>query len=169
MECGNKLTLKYEENEGMVPYCELCQAYRYPMFNDAASSITLNKSLDQVLLIKQYGRNANILVAGYLSQGETPIEALIREIKEEVSLKVVAYAYNDSCYYAKSNSLLHNFLTIVDDTNFTLKIDEVDAAAWFPIDKAREAILANSLASQFLNQALDKLEKQRIIFENSNK
>ena len=63
-ECGTKLMDKYLEGEGMIPYCEKCGQYRFPIFNMAVSMEVLNPSQDKVILIQQYGRTRNILVAG---------------------------------------------------------------------------------------------------------
>ena len=69
-ECGTELKLKYLENEGMIPWCETCQAYRFPTFNVAISTIVYSPDGGRILLIKQYGRDRNILVAGYVNKGE---------------------------------------------------------------------------------------------------
>ena len=61
--------------------------------------VIFNKDYSKTLLIKQYGRDFNILVAGYVEKKETLEEALIREIKEEVGLKVSKIFFNASRYY----------------------------------------------------------------------
>ena len=35
VECGTKLIYKELENEGMIPYCEKCHEYRFPIFSSA--------------------------------------------------------------------------------------------------------------------------------------
>ena len=89
-KCGNKLELKECFNcsvsEGTFPYCENCEEFRFPFFNVAVSMVIYNKDYSKILLIKQYKRDFNILVAGYVNKKETLEEALIREIKEEVNL-----------------------------------------------------------------------------------
>ena len=87
-ECGTALTEKYLENEGMIPFCPKCNQYRFPMYNVAVSMIVVNKSTDNILLIKQYGRPFFILVAGYVNRTESLEHAAIREIKEETGLSV---------------------------------------------------------------------------------
>ena len=42
VECGTKLIYKELENEGMIPYCEKCHEYRFPIFSSAVSMIILN-------------------------------------------------------------------------------------------------------------------------------
>ena len=90
-ECGTVLTEKYLENEGMIPFCPKCNQYRFPMYNVAVSMIVVNKSTDNILLIKQYGRPFFILVAGYVNRTESLEHAVIREIKEETGMTVYPY------------------------------------------------------------------------------
>ena len=87
MHCGHKLDEKYLMGEGMVPYCPECQEFRFPVYNTAVSMIVMNKELDKVLLIKQYGRDSYILVAGYVNKGEDAEDAVKREVGEEMGLK----------------------------------------------------------------------------------
>ncbi|MBQ0064891.1 MAG: NTP pyrophosphohydrolase, partial [Firmicutes bacterium] len=70
MDCGNPLVLKECNGEGMVPYCQNCKQFRFPMYNVAVSMIVVNEETDKILLIQQYGRAQNILVAGYVNRGE---------------------------------------------------------------------------------------------------
>ena len=95
-ECGEKLILKKDGIDGLVPFCPTCGQFRYPMSNMAVSAIIMQD--DQILLIKQYGQDRNILVAGYINYQESAEEALKREIKEEVGLDVVSYEFNHFIY-----------------------------------------------------------------------
>ena len=150
-KCGEKLILKENFNcnvyEGLVPYCENCKEFRFPFFNVAVSMVIFNKDYSKTLLIKQYGRDFNILVAGYV------------EIKEEVGLKVSKIFFNASRYYEKSNSLICNFIVSVEDENFKLN-PEVDFAKWYFLDEAKEAILKNGLAEAFFLISLEKIKQK---------
>ena len=81
-DCGTALTSKVDGIDGETPYCPHCQKFVYPTFNSAISTIILNSKKDHILLIEQYGRPANILVAGYVMKGEDDITTLVREVKE---------------------------------------------------------------------------------------
>ena len=80
-ECGSKLIEKPLEGEGIIPFCPVCNDYRFPKFNVAVSMIVINEQTDEILLIQQYGRPFYILVAGYLNRGEQEEQAVVREIK----------------------------------------------------------------------------------------
>lgn len=68
-ECGTKLTEKFLEGEGIIPYCENCRRFRFPIFNTAVSMEVYNPRRDKLLLIQQYGRKHYVLVAGYVNRG----------------------------------------------------------------------------------------------------
>ena len=161
VECGNKLTEKECVNcgisEGVVPYCKNCQEFRFPMYNVAVSAVIFNPDYSKILLIQQYGRPKNILVAGYVNKGENLEHALAREIKEEVGLEVISFRFNASRYYEKSNTLICNFVVQVKDEKISLTT-EVDSATWFSVEDAKEAVYKGSLAEEFFNKALKFLE-----------
>lgn len=150
MECGTKLNEKYLENEGFIPFCDTCNAYRFPVFNTAVSMIVMNTKQDRILLIKQYGREDFILVAGYVNKGENAEQTVIREVDEEIGLQVTKLNYNTSQYFEKSNTLMLNFTCIVEDESLDAITKEVDYAEWFCIEDARQNIKRDSLAQKFL-------------------
>ena len=73
-ECGTKLIEKECEIDGLVPYCPTCKQFRFLMFNSAISTIIFNPTKDKILLIKQYGKDFNVLVAGYIIKGENELD-----------------------------------------------------------------------------------------------
>lgn len=154
MVCGAKLKKKYLKDEGEVPYCPECEAFRFPVFSVAVSMIVLNRAKDRILLIKQYNRDKYILVAGYVNKGEDAENTVRREVMEELGLPVIAMHFNHSRYFAPTNTLMLNFTVVVDvmapNPNW-----EIDDWRWFPIDEAREAIMSPSLAKDFLEGYLD--------------
>ena len=156
-ECGTKLIMKALEGEGIVPYCEHCGDYRFPFFNTAVSMIVMNRTKDKILLIKQYGRDHYILVAGYINKGENAETAVCREVMEELGLKVEYLRFNRTEYYAPSNTLMENF-TVIVDSEAAEPNREIDSWAWFSIEEARKNIFAGSLAQRFLYGYLDEPE-----------
>lgn len=67
-ECGHKLVMKELEHEGRIPFCTSCRQFRFPIFSTAISMVTLNPKRDKLLMIQQYGKPNNILVAGYVNK-----------------------------------------------------------------------------------------------------
>ena len=161
IECGSKLELKVLEHEGIIPYCPTCGQYRFEIFNTAVSMIVTTKSFDKVLLIEQYGKKRYILVAGYINKSENAEDAAKREIMEEVGLKVEKLYFQKTEYYAPSNTLMINFIAIVEDTLVTPNF-EIDDYAWFSKEEARDKIAKGSLAEQFYALFLIRVEHHEL-------
>jgi NAD+ diphosphatase len=151
MQCGTKLVMKYHESEGKeIPYCSTCSDYRFPVFNTAVSMVVTNQAEDRILLIKQYGRDRYILVAGYINKGEDAKHAVIREVGEEMNLRVVKVRFNHSHYFSKSNTLMLNYTAIVDSMDVH-ENNEIDSYRWFSREEAAKNVARRSLAGDFLN------------------
>ena len=157
-ECGSKLVERYLENEGIIPYCNKCREYRFSKYNVAVSIITVDDKEKKILLIKQYGRDSYILVAGYVNKGESAENAVKRELMEETGLSAGEIRYNRSEYFERSNTLMLNFTCHIQGDNKYKLNREVDEAEWFSFKEARENIRPESLAQRFLNFYLDNLK-----------
>lgn len=155
-ECGTELVPKKLENEGIVPYCPTCGQYRFPQYNVAVSMIVVNEEKDEILLIQQYGRPSYILVAGYVSRGESLEDAVVREVREETGMTVSHMKFNRTQFFEKSDTLMCNFTAFVKDASELNTNYEVDRYAWFSRDEARANIRPNSLAEYFLVSYLDE-------------
>ncbi len=148
--CGTKLELRHLEHEGMIPFCNKCNKFIFPIFNAAVSMIICDKDEKNILLIKQYSTNFYRFVAGYINKGESAEEAVYREILEEVGLKPIKIKPLKTSYYEKSNTLMYNYLAICDDINVVTNY-EIDEYKWFPIEEAKEALKDAKLAYEFFS------------------
>ena len=155
-ECGTRLVPRELENEGVVPYCPKCEQYRFPQYNVAVSMIVVNEEKDEILLIQQYGRPSYILVAGYVSRGESLEDAVAREVREETGMTVTKLRFNRTRFFEPSNTLMINFTAYVRDAAELHPNGEIDRCAWFSPDDARASIRPGSLAQAFLNAYLDE-------------
>ena len=163
-ECGTILTDRELEGEGMIPFCTECGQYRFPMYNVAVSMIVVDEATGNILLIKQYGRDRFILVAGYVNRTESLEDAAAREIKEETGLTVSRVSFNRTKFFEPSNTLMCNFTAFVGDASGLHTNKEVDSYKWFSPEEARRNIFPGSLAEFFLVSYLD--ESERIGGEN---
>lgn len=156
-ECGNKLELKFCGDEGMTPFCKHCNEFRFPVFNSAIITVVLYKDLTKVALLQQYGNKSNILLAGYITKGETPEQTLVREVKEEIGLDVIDFEYIESCYSPKRNTLMLGYKSIVEDDNFNNLSKEVDKVQWYSLENAKQEVLPDSIAKKLLFKVIDTL------------
>ncbi len=148
--CGGKLVEKELPGEGLIPWCPACGQYRFPAYSVAVSMITVCETTGRVLLIKQYGRDAYILVAGYVNRGESVEHAVAREIREETGMTVTRARFNRTSFFEPSNTLMCNFTAYIRDESELKTNEEIDACAWFTPEEAREKIKPGSLAERFL-------------------
>lgn len=156
VECGTELLPKKLKNAGIIPFCPNCQQYRFPMYNVAVSMIVVNEATNRILLIKQYGKDSYILVAGYVNRTEAIEHAVIREVKEETGMTVSRIVFNRTKFFEPSNTLMCNFTAFVTDDHELHPNEEIDSYAWFSFDEARVQIKQGSLAAEFLIAYLDQ-------------
>jgi NAD+ diphosphatase len=149
--CGAKLEPKYLASEGKeIPYCPHCDTFRFQRYNTAVSMIVMDEAKEHVVLIKQYGRDAYILVAGYVNPGEDAEDACKRELKEELGMIAESVSFNHSHFFVPSNTLMLNFTVTVKDLK-PKPNEEIDTWTVFTRDEAVKQIRHPSLAEDFLD------------------
>lgn len=147
--CGTKLRLKEQPFDAPALYCDCCGEYRFPLFSAAVAAIILDMSGDNMILIRQYGEPDPVLVAGYIDKGETAEAALIREVKEELSMTVQKLSFLRSHYYAPSETLMLLYaVTVSEETAVPNR--EVDSWEWVPVESALSLTKPGGLAETFL-------------------
>ena len=55
VHCGTKLVPRELKNEGIIPYCETCQEFRFPIFSVAVSVEVQSPDREKILLINTEG------------------------------------------------------------------------------------------------------------------
>ncbi len=154
-KCGNELTTKFLEYEGMVPFCENCNEYRFMSFNSAVSAFIFNPNMTKVLLIKQYNTDFFRLVAGYVNKGESLEQTLYRELGEEIGRIPMEFTFNKSEYFEKSNTLISNFIVKLTSEDI-FPNHEIDYYEWINVEDVSKnldnAKLAKKLWIYYLNK-----------------
>ena len=158
-ECGQKLSLRFCENEGLIPYCGKCESYMFPQFSVAVSMVVTNRAQDKILLAKHVEDDDFILFAGYIKKGENAEKTVPREIKEELGLDVVKAKYMSSRYHSKKDLLMLNFIVVVEEKELRLN-EEIAEARWCTPDEALALIRKGTTAEYFLINAVRELKKK---------
>lgn len=159
-ECGEKLTLRFCENEGLIPYCGKCSTYMFPLFSVAISMVVVNREQTKILLAKHVEDDDFILLAGYVKKGESAEKTIPREIKEELGLDVVKVKYMSSRYLPNKELLMLNFIVIVEDKPLKIQPSEIAEARWCAPEDAARLIRKDTAAEFFLNNAIRELKKK---------
>ena len=154
-DCGEKLTLRVLESEGLVPYCPKCGAYKFPFFPVAVSMVVVRRTDHKILLAQHVGDSDYKLIAGYIKKGESAEKTIPRELREETKLTAVNWRY-----HAEKDILMLGFIVYCDDGELAFN-EELAAAHWCTPEEAKEIIRKNSTAEFFLNAALSELGRKK--------
>lgn len=158
--CGEKLTLRFKENEGLVPYCDKCAEFKFPYFPVAVSMTVVNRAENKILLAKHAGEEEFTLLAGYIKKGESAEKAIPRELKEETRLTAIKWRYFSSRYHAEHDVLMLNFIVTAEEETPVLN-EELTETRWCTLEEARELIQKNSTAEYFIHGAVNELYRKK--------
>lgn len=156
--CGAALQMRFLQDEGKeIPFCSVCNDYRFEMFNVAVCVAIFTPKRDKVLMMRQYGRQLYNFLGGYVNKGETGEAALLREMQEEMSMTPLCYEPLFSMYYTPSNTLMLAFYAEVADEDLSgRKADEVDEARWFAYADAQQAVIKGAVAERLLQEVRNR-------------
>ena len=159
-DCGEKLALRFVENEGLVPYCPRCEKFKFPFFPVAVAMVVVNRAENEILLARHIGDNDFKLFAGYVKKGESAEKAIPRELREETNLSAIKWRYLGSRYHDAKNLLMLGFLVTAQETDVRLN-EEIEEVRWCTPEEAREIIRKSSTAEYFLNAAIQELGRKK--------
>ena len=128
-KCGTRTQPKRDERAIVCPHC------KRTIFPKIAPAIIVAVLCnDKILLARDVNFPGNwySLIAGYVDVGESLEETVIREVKEEVGLKIKNIRYYKSQPWPLSGSMMVGFVAEADENQF-ITIDELEIveAAWF--------------------------------------
>ncbi|MBD7913177.1 MULTISPECIES: NAD(+) diphosphatase [Clostridium] len=153
--CGHELIP--DDKERMM-YCEDCRNMVYPKISPAV--IVAITHGDKLLLTKYAGREykKHALVAGFIEIGETPEEAVKREVMEEVGVKVKNIRYYKSQPWGFSESLLIGYFAELDgDSLITMDESELSEAIWIKRDEIEIEYDGLSLTNEMICKFKDNM------------
>lgn len=147
--CGERLQHREHPTDGLTLYCARCGDYRFPLFSAAISAVVVDRTGENMLLIRQYGEEDPVLVAGYVDKGETAEQAVVREIREELGMTACELRFIRSHYYEPSETLMLNYTVTVPETEARPN-QEVDGWFWVPVAEAGSLVRPGGLAEKLL-------------------
>ena len=159
-DCGEKLTLRFLDPEGLVPYCTKCEKFKFPFFPVAVSMTVVNRAENKILLAKHVGDEAYTLFARKKKKGESAEKAIPRELKEETNLTAIKWRFYASRFHDAKNVLMLNFIVTAEEGEIK-RNEEIEETRWCSPDEARSLIKPQSTAEYFLLGALNELGKKK--------
>ena len=135
-DCGSRLIPRVLGDEGAVPFCESCARPWFPMFPSAAIVLVVGPDGRVALLRQNYISTVyKNLVSGYIKPGESAEETAVREVEEEIGLRLQRIELKFTRWFEKAHVMMVGFVGYTDDTELKLSV-EVDDAGWFSPEEA---------------------------------
>ena len=139
-ECGQKLEdiRCGDDNCKRCPSCmKIYGSSPFPV----VEVLVVNEN-NEILLLKQdyISKTKWTVVSGYINDGETIEEAVVREVKEETGQNVKSCQYISSYYFSPKQLIMIGFIAYVNKSQFT-ESEEVNDIKWYTIDEV-DAVIA---------------------------
>lgn len=135
-DCGTRLTPRPIGDEGLVPYCEVCEKPLFDMFPTCIIVMVVNE-FEEVALLKQgyLSGQYRVLVSGYMKPGESAEECTRREVLEEIGIELEQLQIVGTDWFARRGQLMIGFIARARKREFVLS-GEVDEVCWVPVEEA---------------------------------
>jgi NAD+ diphosphatase len=135
--CANCGTLTEMKDGGYRRVCPHCGAEHFPRTDPVVIMLPLNGDACLVGHNKRFPGVLFSAFAGFVEPGETVEEAVRRELREEVNLKVENVRYHASQPWPFPSSLMIGCYADAPSRDFTIDGHEIGAARWLTREEAR--------------------------------
>ncbi len=151
--CGNEMQVSSDE---VAMICSKCSNIVYPRISPAVI-VAITKG-EQILLAHaaRFTGGMYSVIAGFVEAGETLEECVMREIKEEVGLKVRNVCYFASQPWPYPDSLMIAFTAEYESGDIKIDEKEITDAHWYSRDNLPELPSSVSVARKLINAWLSK-------------
>ncbi len=127
-QCGAETRMSRIER---AKICDRCGLITYPRTSPAI--IVLVRNGDKILLARspRFPSDLFSIIAGFVEPGETLEEAVHREVKEEVGIRIANIRYIGSEPWPFPNSLMLGFIADYAGGEIAIDNNEIIGAGWF--------------------------------------
>lgn len=134
--CGQKLKGRPAGDDGLVPFCDVCNQYWFDSFPSCVIILVANEFNEIALLRQSYLSDKYCsFVAGYITPGETAENTAIREVREEIGVELESLKFGGTVWFKKRGQLMIGFIGKAQKQELTLS-SEVDSARWVKAEEA---------------------------------
>ena len=163
-DCGTKLIQKEIGDEGLVPWCECCNKPFFDMFSTCIIALVADEYGEVALLRQGYiSHKYYNLVSGYMKPGETAEYTAVREVEEEIGVRVENLRPAGTFWFGRKDMLMIGFLAEAKKKKLELS-GEVDDAVWVDASRALamvhpEGSVSYTLVESYLKEQEHKRQK----------
>ncbi|WP_317928729.1 NAD(+) diphosphatase [Halioxenophilus sp. WMMB6] len=145
--CGSATAMATTEN---ALECKTCNKFWFPRIQPCIITLIHNK--DKVLLAKhrRYTTNTYSCIAGFAESGENLEQTLMREVAEEVGVRVHNLRYFGSQAWPFPYQLMVGFFAEYLDGDIQVDQDEIVAAEWWSIHDLPDHPPSVSISGQLI-------------------
>lgn len=156
-KCGRELEIKYSYDEGGVPYCPKDDIMFFNTPKPCIIAAVVKE--DKVLLLKQSYtfKNSKVLVSGYVTNGETVEETVLREVKEEAGITICNIKYLGSEYLSSKEIIMLTFMAEYK-TGTLNKSEEVEGLEWIKLKDALDEMKEDEIGKRIVKRVLKELD-----------
>ena len=128
-------------HSGALRRCPVCAAQHFPRTDPAVIMLVVDGE-GRCLLghNRARGRGWFSTLAGFVEPGETPEQAVAREVLEESGVVVGEVSYLGSQPWPFPSSLMLGYFAQAESTSITVDGEEITEARWFTRPELREAV-----------------------------
>ena len=149
--CKSELILDKKEFMLVCPNCHNCI---YPRINPAVNIAILDGN--RLLMAKHQKDKPYVLIAGFVEYGESLEDTVVREVREEVGLKVKNIRYYGSQPWGFAQNIQVGFVCELDGSdNITLDCSELYQADFFSREVVKNEIGTSSITGQMIQDFME--------------
>ena len=136
--------------------CSGCKAEHFPHVHPCV--IVAIRRPGEILLGRkaQWAEGRYSLIAGFLDMGECLEEAVVREVAEETGVRVENIRYIGSQSWPFPSQLMAGFVADYAGGDIRIDNDELEDAAWFPVDALPKLPPKRSIARYLIDNFKDQ-------------
>ncbi|HML33177.1 MULTISPECIES: NAD(+) diphosphatase [Sporomusa] len=157
--CGRCAAMTEWKQTELAKLCPGCGAVYYPRISPAVIVAVVRG--DQILLAhnKNFRPKWYSVLAGFVEPGETFEACVMREIMEEVGIKVKNVRYFGSQPWPFPDSLMVGFTAEYDSGEIIVDGEEIDAAGWYGRDNLPPRPKNNTIAGRLIESVFSDIDK----------
>ncbi|MFM2482994.1 NAD(+) diphosphatase [Celerinatantimonas sp. YJH-8] len=143
--------------------CPSCGFRAYPRLSP---SIIVGIRKGSQILLAQHNRHTQrstpiyTVIAGFVEGGETLEQCVLREVQEEVGLKVDKLRYVGSQPWPFPHSMMVAYLADYADGAIRIQRSELKEANWFEIDQLPPLAATGTIARRLIDQLCDEIRQE---------